>query len=152
VDLLQLAALVDFSPGNFPGRGNKLFPAQGADGCGRGKLHEETDEPIISAGVPEALDLREMQRQVMCNDPVAQLGAGAGYLLVGLGDLLEIVRALDQRVVVLLRYPLLEQLENHLRILGVILVPAVEHRVAIASAGNRRHLADVEALLQESIR
>jgi hypothetical protein len=56
--------------------------------------------------------------------------------MIGLGELLQIVNLVYQRVVEALRHTLLQEPQDNLGILGVVLVPTVEDRLTEASTGH----------------
>lgn len=66
--------------------------------------------------------------------------------MVGLGQFLCVVGAVQQRVVPGLAQAGLEQMQDPLRILGIVLVPRVVHRLASASERQRRNQSQLEAL------
>src|SRR5215470_16017958 len=57
----------------------------------------------------------------------------------------------DHRVDVTLHRAALEHLEDHARILGIVLVPGVEHRLTIARLRNRGNSNDLEACNGQSM-
>ena len=81
----------------------------------------------------EALDLGEIERQVVSQDPVERLGLHARDGVVGLGQLLDIVGARDQRIIVALNQTNPEHVQDDLRVLGIVLVPPIVERFTGAS-------------------
>ena len=57
---------------------------------------EQGEEPVTAAIASEALDLGKVQRQIVSEDPVLDLGLGLGDGLMGLRQLLHIVDPGDE--------------------------------------------------------
>jgi hypothetical protein len=66
------------------------------------------------------------------------------HLLIRVRHLLQIMMPGHQRVEKPLRRSGLQQMQNDLRVLGIILVPRVVQRIAGAGDGQRRHLAQLK--------
>lgn len=75
VDVGQQALLGDLAPDDVPSLRDEGFLTQGGDRAGGRKLLKEGEEPIAAAVSPEALRLREVERQVVGQHSVPDLGA-----------------------------------------------------------------------------
>ncbi len=95
------------------------------------KLEQKTHEPFVAGGAPVVVHLRDVQGQAMVDQRVLHLGACAGNLVVGLCKFLQVMMAGDLRVHVTLICATPEHFQDDLRVLGIVLVPRVEHRFAI---------------------
>ena len=98
---------------------------------------EQRQEPVAAGVASEPLDLGKVQRQVMGQHAMPHLGLGPRDRFMGLRQLLQIVDAGPQRVVVDARRADPEHVQDHLGVLGIVLVPAVVQR--LASAGESQH-------------
>ena len=98
--------------------------------CGEGKASRKARNQSVR-------ELRKIERQVVGEDPMPELGLGAGDDLVGLRKLLDVVHAGEQRIVEDLDGADLEHVQEHLRVLRVVLVPAIVKRLAGAREGHR---------------
>ncbi|ANN60779.1 hypothetical protein A9K72_31415 [Mesorhizobium loti] len=78
---------------------------------------EESEEPVAAAVPPEAVDLGKIQRQVVRQDTVLDLGLGPGDRFMGLRQLLHVVDAGAQRIMVDLCCLDPEHVQHHLCIL-----------------------------------
>ncbi len=136
---MELAA--DYVPG---GPDERLLAERG-DGGGHREAVQEGEEPLAARAVEEALGLREVERKVVGLDAVQDLRLGPRDRLVGHRQLLDVVDPVRERVVVGLRRPDPQHVQDHLRVLGVVLVPAVVQRLAGAGQGHGRDQPDVEA-------
>ncbi len=83
------------------------------------------NKPIAAAVSTKAIDLRKIQRQVVRQDTVLDLGLGPGDRFMCLRQLRHIVDAGPQRIMVDLRRLDPEHVQDHLRKLGIVLVPTV---------------------------
>ncbi len=70
------------------------------DGGGTGKPVQQLRKLLRPGGRVVAFGLLEIQRQVMGHDAVLDLDLPQRDLIMGLGELLEIVHAVDQRIVI----------------------------------------------------
>ena len=91
-----------------------------------------------------SIRLRKIERQVVGEDPMPELGLGAGDDLVGLRKLLDVVHAGEQRIVENLDGADLKHVQDHLRVLRVVLVPAVVQGLPRSRQGDRRHQLELE--------
>ena len=73
-----------------------------------------------------------------------QLGLGPRHRIMGLGQFLNVVRPGDHRVLEDLHRADLQHVQDDLRILRIILVPAVVQRLACAGEGDRGHQLQFE--------
>ncbi len=73
----------------------------------------------------------------MGQDPMPGLGLHLGNNLVGLRQLLKIVDAGGERIDITLGSADAEHVQNYLRVLRIVLVPAVVQRLAGSCQGNR---------------
>ncbi len=80
----------------------------------------------------EALHLGKVERQVVGLAPVQELSLGARDRLVGLRQFLDVVDAGRKRVVVGQRGADPQHMQDYLRILQVVLVPAMVQRLSRA--------------------
>lgn len=86
----------------------------------------------------EAIGLREVERQVVSQDTMPQLGFRPRDDIVGLRQLLNVVRPLDQRIVVELFGADPEHVQDDLRVLRIVLVPAIVQRFPGPGETDRR--------------
>ncbi len=84
----------------------------------------------------EAFGLRKIQRQIMGQDAIPQLGLRARDDVVRFGQFLKIIRTAQHWVMVKLLVPDLHHMQDDLRILWVVLIPAFVQRLARAGQGN----------------
>lgn len=84
----------------------------------------------VSCGEIDPLQGRP--RQIMGQHPVPKFSLRLGDDIVGFGQLLDVVCAAYQRVVVILLVPDLHHVQDLLRVLWVILIPAVVKGLAMA--------------------
>jgi len=131
--------------------GESLAPNRG-DAARRRESFDQRQEPVGPAIARETLDLREIQRQIMGEDPMPGLGLRLGNGFVGLRHLLQIVDARSQRIDIALRRPDLQHMQDYLRVLGIILVPAIVQRFACPGQGDRRNQAQLEPGGQQAMR
>jgi hypothetical protein len=61
-------------------------------------LHEKPDEPLIARSGPVLVHLGIVKRQPMIDERVLCFDSGPGYLIVGLGHLLQVMRAGHQGI------------------------------------------------------
>lgn len=73
-----------------------------------------------------------------------ELGLGAGHDLVGLRELLNVVHASEQWIVENLDGADLKHVQYHLRVLRIVLVPAVVQSLPRPRQGDRRHQFEFE--------
>ena len=71
---------------------------------------------------------------------------------MGLGQFLDVGDVGNQRIVIELDRADLEHMQDDLRILGIVLVPAVMQRLAGAGQRDRRDQLQIEASLSEVMR
>src|ERR1017187_1532232 len=100
--------------------------------CRRWEFEQKSDEPFVAGCGPVAMHLWEIQRQAMVDQRMLDLSTCPGYLVVRLGQFLQVVVAGEHRIDITLERATTQHLENHGSVLGVVLVPRVEHRLAIA--------------------
>src|SRR6185312_9607408 len=89
----------------------------------RREAKKKADEPLVALGTPEPLELWEVQREVMGYQNVLQPRFGPRNLVVGLGELLQIMRTCKHGIDEALRHAHLEQPQDYLSVLRIILVP-----------------------------
>ncbi len=85
------------------------------------------------------LDLREVKRQVVSQEPVLGAGLLKRYLGIGERQLLKVVDLVRKRIVVVLGHTRLEQMKQDLCVLGIVLVPGVMHGFTGTSHGQGRN-------------
>src|SRR6266496_2883432 len=100
------------------------------------KLQQESNKPLVSRRRPVPMHFGEVQRQPVVDQRVLDLRARPRNLVVGLGQLLQIVASSKHRIDITLERAATEHLQNYCGILGIVLVPGVEHRLAIARLRN----------------
>lgn len=86
---------------------------------------KEGQEPVGPRRAVEAIGLREVERQVVSQDTMPQLSFRPRDDIVGFRQLLDVVRPLDQRIVVELFSADPEHVQDDLRVLRIVLVPAI---------------------------
>ena len=150
VDVAEQLRLGDLAPDDIPGGGDEGLLAQRGDAGGRGEAIEEGEEPVRAAVVPEAVDLREIQRQVVGQDPMQHLGLGPRDGVVRLGQFLHVVDAGGEWIVVHLRGADADHVQHDLGVLRVVLVPAVMQGLAGAGERHGRDQAHGKAGLEQA--
>src|SRR5215212_700494 len=150
VDISEQALFRHLAPNHVPGGCDERLLAQGRNAAGCRKAVEEGKEPSAAAVMAKAGDLGEVEGQVVGQDAVEHLGFGLRDRLMGLRDLLDVVKAGRKRVMVGLRGLDPEHVQGDLRVLGVVLVPAVVERLARASERQGGDQPDREAGLQKA--
>jgi hypothetical protein len=105
IDVGEQPRLRHFPADDVPGRRDERFLAERGDAGWCRKAIEEGEEPFAAAVVAKALDLRKVQRQVMGQEAVQDLGLGLGDRLVRLRELLQVVEPVQERIVVALGQP-----------------------------------------------
>ncbi|GGO33065.1 hypothetical protein GCM10010991_21860 [Gemmobacter aquaticus] len=93
----------------------------------------------------EPVRLGKIQWQVMGQDTMPQFRLRPRDHLVGLRQFLDVASAGDQRVVKDLDRTDLQHVQNDLRILGIVLVPAVVQRFPRAGESDGRHELEIES-------
>lgn len=89
----------------------------------------------------------KVQGQVMRDQAVLESHLPQGHLLIGLGHLLQILVPGHERIEIPLRRPVFEQAQNHLRILRIVLVPALA-----SYSPSEAHVAGARELQQHLVR
>lgn len=74
VDVAEQTGLGDLAAGDVPGGGDEGLLAEGGDAGRHGKTLEKGEEPVAAGVVPEAVNLWEVERQVVRLDAVENLG------------------------------------------------------------------------------
>ena len=74
-----------------------------------------------------------------------------GDLLIGVGHLLQVLMPGHERIEIPLRRPVLQQMQNDLRVLRIVLVPRVVQGLSRAGDGDRRHQAEMKPGLPEDV-
>lgn len=82
---------------------------------------KEGEEPFATAVVAEAVDLREVERQVVCLESVQDACFGLRDHLMGLRQLLDIVEPFGERVLTVLGQADPQHVQDHLCVLGIVL-------------------------------
>lgn len=113
---------------------------------------EQSKEPVGSAVASEAFNLREIERQVVGQDAMPCLRLSLGDRLVRFRHLLQVVDPGGERIDVSLGGANPQHVQDHLRILGIVLVPAIVQSLARSSQGNGRDQAQLEAGGQQAMR
>lgn len=116
------------------------------------KAQQQLDEPIDVVGTDEVFSLRGSTTE---SSDSCRLCPHADPrqrdLMVSLGQFLRVVDAPQQRVVPDLAQPRLEQVQDHLRVLGVFLVPGVVRCLAGAGQGQVRNQTQLQALVMKKV-
>ena len=137
VELLELRPLVDLAPDQRPRSLDELGEAERLDGLGRRKPREEGHKPLDARRLPVPRDLGKVQRQVVVEQTIGHALARQRHLTVGLRQLLQVMMPGEQRLVIVLDQAVLQQLQDHRRVLRVVLVARIEHRLPIQRASVR---------------
>jgi hypothetical protein len=87
----------------------------------------------------------------MRQHPVPELGLRARYHVVGFGQLLKVIGARQEGVMIKLLVPDLHHVQDHLRVLGIVLVPAIVQSLPGSGEGHGGHQLYVEAGAAEVI-
>jgi hypothetical protein len=152
VELLELRPLVDLAPDQRPRRLDEPGEAEGSHDLGCWEPREEGHKPLDARRLPVPCDLRKVQRQVVVEQAIGQAFARQRHLTIGLRQFLQVVMPGEQRFVIVLDQAVLQELQDHRRVLGVVLVPRIEHRFPVPRAGDGRHRDHREPLLEEAKR
>lgn len=88
---------------------------------------------------PEAIDLGKIQRQLVRQDTVLDLGLGPGDRFMCLRQFLHVVDAGPQRIMVELCRLHPEHVQDHVCILWIVLVPAIVQRFSCSGQRQRRY-------------
>ncbi len=138
VNILQQALLGHFAANEGPGSFHKLFHWERSDRSRCRKGSQQLQQPLGTRGMVVALDFGEIERQIMREQ--AMLGARLfqGDLRVGQRQFLKVMDVMDQRIVEVLGKPGFEQMQQDLRVLGIVLIPGVVHGLAGAGHSYRR--------------
>src|SRR3546814_7481414 len=99
---------------------------------------------VCSSYLRVALDIRKIQRQIMRQNPVPCLGLRLGNGFVCLRHLLQIVDARGQRIDIALGRADPQHMQDLLRVLGIILVPA------IVQGRSEEHTSELQSLMRHS--
>ena len=81
---------------------------------------------------PEPLCFRETERQIVGQDLMQGLGLGLRNRLMRLGQLVDVGNAGGQRIMIELAHPSAEHVQDSLRMLGIVFVPAIVDGLARA--------------------
>jgi hypothetical protein len=111
---------------------DEVLRREGRDRAGCREPQQQLDQPVAVIGADEVLDLRKVQGKVVIAQPVSYPGPGQRDLMMSLRQLLRVVDAADQRIMPNLAQTSLEQVQDDLRILRIVFVPGVVHRLASA--------------------
>ena len=74
VDVTEQSGLGDLAVSNVPYGCDKRVLAQGHNAGRHGEAFQQGEEPVDASVVAEAVDLRKVERQVLCLDAVQDLG------------------------------------------------------------------------------
>ena len=107
VDISEQAPFRHLAPNHAPGGCDERLLAQGRDAARCWEAVEEGKEPIASAVMAKTADLGKVEGHVVGQDAVKHLGLGLRDRLMGLRDLLDVVEAGRERVMVVTTLPLL---------------------------------------------
>ena len=76
IDVAEQAGLGDLAAGDVPCGRDEGVLAQGHDAGRHGEAFQQGEEPVAAGVVAEAVDLRDVEREVVCLDAVQDLGLG----------------------------------------------------------------------------
>ena len=119
--------------------------------AGTGREEQQFGEPLGPRAVQIALRFGKVQRQMVRHEAVLEPHLPQGDLLVGIGHLLQVLMPGHERIEIPLRRPVLQQMQNDLRVLRIVLVPRVVQGLSRAGDGNRRHQAEMKPGLPEDV-
>lgn len=103
-------------------------------------------------GTDEVLDLGRVQGKVVIAEAVPHSGPRQRDLMMGLRQLLRVVGAAHQRIIPGLTQTSLEQVQDNLRILRIVFILGVVHRLASAGQRHSGNRPQLEALSAKKIR
>jgi hypothetical protein len=144
--------LCTFAADQIPALRNEVLAAQRGNHARSWEAQKQIDQPVAAIRADETFDLGKVQLKVMIAQAVPDAGPRQRDLVVGLGQFLRVIGAVDHRIVPDLAQPGLEQVQNDLRILGIVLVPRVVHRLAGAGQRQSRNQPEREALTMKKVR
>src|SRR6188472_1054116 len=131
------------------GRDESLL-AQDRDTARRRETIQEGEEPVAAAVLTEAVDFWEVERKVVGQDAVQDLGLSSRDRFVHLREFLDIVDAGSKRVMIALRSPYGEHVQDDLGVLRVVLVPAIVERLPGPGERQGRDKPDIEPSLEQA--
>lgn len=149
VYVIDKTGLGNLAANERPGSCRECPSVERGDAGRSGEPLDEREEPVGSAVACEAGDLGEVQRQVVGQDPVPGLRLHPGDRLVSLRELLQVIDARGERIDVALRRTDPQHVQDDLRVLGVVLVPAIVQRLARSCERDRRDEAQLEPCRQQ---
>lgn len=94
--------LVDLVSDQRPSSLDEFLLPEPTDAGRRGELKQQLEEPFGTARVVVTIDLREVERQVVSQQPMLEARLFERDLMVGFRQLLQIVQAVRDRVVLVL--------------------------------------------------
>ena len=130
VNIGQESGFADLAPHQVPDGSDERLLAQGGHRARRRELMEETEEPLRTGVVAEAVHLGKIQRQIVGLQTMQDFGLVLRDRLMGLGQFLPIRYPFRQRIVVPLHLALGQHVQHHLGILRIVLIPSVVQRFA----------------------
>jgi hypothetical protein len=133
---MRISVLLDLAADDIPGCFDELLLVSAVMFAGVGKAPRKAKSQSLRL-LPRKRS-REIQREIMRQDTVLNLGLGPGDRFMCLRQFLHVVDADTKRIMIDLRRLDLEHVQNYLRILGVILVPAVVQGLSGSGERQRR--------------
>ena len=115
-----------------PSLRDEVLRRERGDRAGCREPQQQLDQPVAVVGTDEVLDLGKVQGKVMIAQAVPYAGPRQRDLMMSLRQFLRVVGAVDQRIMPGLAQTSLEQVQDNLRILRIVLIPGVVHRLASA--------------------
>ena len=95
----------------------------------------QAHQPLRTGRVIMPFNLREIERQVMCEKTMLGACLLGRDLRIAQRELLEIVDVVYERIMIMLRHPGPKQMEQDLGVLRIVLVPGVVHGFACTGDG-----------------
>jgi hypothetical protein len=150
-EVLEPGGFVDLPAGDRLSRFDEGCLTVFQDRRGIRKGHHEGGEPFGPRGVKILGGFGKIEWQVVGHDTVLDARFPQRDLAVGLGQLLDVVDPMGQRVVIGLGQPGLKHVEDDLGVLRIVLIPGIEHGLPRPGGRHGGDELQIEALLQEII-
>lgn len=151
IEISEETAFIDFAAYHSPRLLLKRVWRIARDSGGGRKPMQQLRKPLRPGVGVVAFGLREIQREVMGHDAMLDLHLPKGDLVMSLDEFLQIVHGVHERIVIPLGHTGFEQMEQDLRVFGIVLVPGVVERITRPRHREGSNEAQLEAALAQII-